>query len=162
MDVQKPRVWALLSNILLAKLSPWNQCDYSMSRNDYSACAVKRNLTHDISLLMKNQDIKQGTLNSSNTQNVLLKLALLIDRLFSVANSRIKGSFQTYYNEVLLMFPVSFKFSYPSCYNPLLYNTESKSNLIYSYFPASCFFISFLFLFSLLLHSYPLLVASLT
>jgi len=40
---------------------------------------VKWNLTKDIPLLLKNQDIKQGTLNDSNTQNVLLKLALLID-----------------------------------------------------------------------------------
>jgi len=40
---------------------------------------------------MKNPDIKQGTLNNNNTQNVLSKLSLLIDRLLSVADSRIKG-----------------------------------------------------------------------
>lgn len=79
----------------------------------------------DISLLMKKQDIKQGALDDSNTQNALLKLAFLSDRLFSVADSKIKRSFEIYY-KFLLMFPVTFTFSYSSCYNPLLYNTESK------------------------------------
>lgn len=80
-------------------------------RNGYSACAVKWNLTCDISLLMKKQDIKKGALDDSNTQNALLKLAFLSDGLFSVADSKIKRSSEIYY-KFLLMFPVTFTFSY--------------------------------------------------
>lgn len=109
-------------------------------RNGYSACAVKWNLTCDISLLMKKQDIKQGALDDSNTQNALLKLAFLSDRLFSVADSKIKRSFEIYY-----------KFLLPSHFHihlvitPCFTIQNLKSNLIYSSFPASCCFISFLF-----------------